>query len=815
MNRPGQTERHAADDVSALRARLAKLETELSAAQLKIEALRIDTSTKTNDSHWIRKELKCTEALVEDDGTLSYLTTQLLAGQTEIIGPDHVGKPFADVFRPGAYKAYADEIRALFVELTALAKHPSPPKWNQRYPDPSSSTPPLAGWASYPESAWRLQRETGHVSSRLQKCQYYTSPAELIRPDEDYRIEYFAQANQVACDLSLVVGGKEQLSAKGHVFVRPDDHGYCFGFGAYANASTVLQREFRTLKRSKIRIHPRAQHHCVAERIGGCFRFLVDDRLAFEHVDPLPLLGPGTGYISFYTYERESEFWGLKVWTRPSIMNDETLRRIDAVRVPILRTAGKDSRHLEFHLVKVTQKGEGKLQFKFLLQDATDLARARARALKRKHAKRALKKAKQKLEARVQERTEHLKKANERLKKEAAERKRMGMQLGQAQKMDAIGRLAGGLAHDFNNLLTVILGRTERALEGKERSDPERADLLEVRKATERATSLVQQLLLFGRQQFSQPRFLNLNEVLDDFRGILRHLLGEAIELETILADKLGSVKVDASQFEQVLVNLATNARDVMPSGGKFLVETQNVEVDESFARTHLGVKPGPYVMLAFTDTGHGMDEQTRDRVFEPFFTTKDVGKGTGLGLSSVYGIVKQNGGHIWVYSEPGHGTTFKIYLPRQQQQPSKSKQKESSADLRRCTETILVVEDEAAVRKLISANLQSKGYRVLTAKDGVDALDVFESAQDPIDLLVTDVVMPRMSGEGLAENLLAKRPDMKVIFISGYAEGLSSAATAEKPGVAFIQKPFTQKALARKIGELLERPSTDHAKTA
>ena len=390
--------------------------------------------------------------------------------------------------------------------------------------------------------------------------------------------------------------------------------------------------------------------------------------------------------------------------------------------------------------------------------------------------------------------------------RDISERKLLEAQLRQAQKMEAVGRLAGGIAHDFNNLLTAIIGYTDLALADLREGDPMRQDMEEILRAAHRAAGLTRQLLAFSRQQVLAPRVLDLNDVVQSVDKMLRRLVGEDIELQSVLAPGLGRVKADPGQLEQVIVNLAVNARDAMPTGGKLTIETANVEMGETRGRDLATVPAGRYVMLAITDSGTGMDEETKARIFEPFFTTKQQGKGTGLGLATVYGIVKQSGGFIWVYSEPGHGTTFKIYLPRVEGAADALAPPVGTAAVPRGTETVLIVEDEAAVRALAKTALARKGYRVLEAANGGEALLLCESERSPIHLLVTDVVMPGLGGADLARRLAPLRPDMKVLFISGYADQAAARHGTIEPGAAYLEKPFSLDALARKVREVLDR---------
>ncbi|HVH08772.1 MAG TPA: ATP-binding protein, partial [Gemmatimonadales bacterium] len=383
--------------------------------------------------------------------------------------------------------------------------------------------------------------------------------------------------------------------------------------------------------------------------------------------------------------------------------------------------------------------------------------------------------------------------------------KRLEQQFFQAQKMEAVGRLAGGVAHDFNNLLTAILGSTELLREMIPTDHPGREEAEETRKAALRAADLTRQLLAFSRQQVLAPRVLSLNDVVVDMDRMLRRLIGEDIDLRTVLAGDLGAVRADPGQLEQVIVNLAVNARDAMPTGGKLTIETANTALDEAYAAARPVVAAGRYVMLAVSDTGAGMDEATKARLFEPFFTTKPKGKGTGLGLATVYGIVKQSGGYISVYSEPGRGATFKVYLPRVDAAVEPVEAAPAAGGSLRGSETVLVVEDQGEVRSLTRRVLEARGYQVLVAASGQEAMRLAEERPGAIDLLLTDVIMPGMSGRGLGLLLAAAHPAMKVLYVSGYADESIVHQGMLEPGVWFLQKPFTPEALARKVREVLE----------
>jgi signal transduction histidine kinase/ActR/RegA family two-component response regulator len=378
-------------------------------------------------------------------------------------------------------------------------------------------------------------------------------------------------------------------------------------------------------------------------------------------------------------------------------------------------------------------------------------------------------------------------------------------QLEQAQKMDAVGRLAGGVAHDFNNLLTVILGRTDILLHPLKPEDPMRRGIELIQRTAGRAADLTRQLLAFSRKQVLESVVLDLSAVTTDMKDMLGRLIGEDIALLTTPTPGLGRVKADRGQIEQVIMNLAVNARDAMPQGGRLIVETADIDLDDEYVRRHVGARPGPHVMLAVSDTGTGIPHEIQPQIFEPFFTTKEQGKGTGLGLATVYGIVKQSGGYIEVDSEPGQGTTFRVYLPRLDAEPAPVDRSARPAAAAGGTETILLVEDEEGVRELARDILRASGYTVLEARNGPEALLLCERHQGPLDMLLTDVVMPRMSGRELAERLAPLRPDLSVLYMSGYTDDAVIRHGVLGAGTAFLQKPFTPAILAQRVRETLD----------
>ena len=377
-------------------------------------------------------------------------------------------------------------------------------------------------------------------------------------------------------------------------------------------------------------------------------------------------------------------------------------------------------------------------------------------------------------------------------------------QFRQAQKMEAVGRLAGGVAHDFNNLLTVISGYTEVLLEHTEARNPLYAKIVAIHQATERATSVTRQLLAFSRKQMLELKVVDVNAIVSDMERLLRPLIGENVELETRLARDLGRTRADAGQIEQVIMNLVVNSKDAMPSGGKITIQTENAHLrKEELSREHSYIHPGSYVVLFVSDNGHGMDKETQARIFEPFFTTKEKGKGTGLGLSTVYGIVKQSGGYILVDSQPGQGTTFRIYLPTVEEIAEAAGRIQVSPTRNRGSETVLLVEDEESVRQLVRETLEAQGYHILEAENGEAALRIANTHSD-IDMLITDVVMPGMGGRELSARLSASHPHTKLLYLSGYTEDAIVHEGVLDPGTAFLQKPFTLQTLSRKVREVL-----------
>ena len=392
--------------------------------------------------------------------------------------------------------------------------------------------------------------------------------------------------------------------------------------------------------------------------------------------------------------------------------------------------------------------------------------------------------------------------------RDITEHRALEEKLRQAQKMESIGQLAGGVAHDFNNLLTAILGYSDISLRRLGIQHPVSRNIEEIHKAGTRAAGLTRQLLAFSRKQILQPRLLDLNTLVVEIDKMLQRLIGEDIDLVSILKPDLGQIKADPGQIEQVLLNLVVNARDAMPRGGKITIETANAELEQSYARSHASVVAGSYVLLAISDTGTGIAQLIQERIFEPFFTTKEVGKGTGLGLSTAYGIVKQSGGYIWVYSEVGKGTTFKVYLPRVDQADDSESVGVMQPELPRGHETVLIVEDEDQLRNMAQKVLEDTGYSVMTAANGEEALSICQDFHGPVDLVIIDVVMPSMSGTELAKRIVPVRPQAKVLYMSGYTDDSIVRHGILEHNVFFLQKPFTLISLTQKVREVLDQPS-------
>jgi PAS domain S-box-containing protein len=397
-------------------------------------------------------------------------------------------------------------------------------------------------------------------------------------------------------------------------------------------------------------------------------------------------------------------------------------------------------------------------------------------------------------------------------KRAEQEKQALAEQLRQAQKMEAIGQLTGGIAHDFNNLISVINGYGDFLMRELAQDDPKRGDVEQILEAGEHAASLTSQLLAFSRKQILQPRILDLNGLIAEASAVYRRLIGEDIQLLAVPEPSLGRIEADPGQMHQILMNLVLNARDAMPQGGKLTIETGNADLDETYIQSHPAAVPGRYVTLAVSDTGIGMDEKTKAHLFEPFFTTKEAGKGTGLGLATVSGIVQQNHGFIWVYSEPGRGTTFKIYLPRAKEEPGKVARSDKGQHELRGTETILVVEDAALLRAMMVRALGQRGYIVLDAANGKDALHLAQNVAGKIHLLLTDIVMPGMSGKAVASELESARPGIKVLYVSGYTNSAIVQHGVLESNFAFLPKPFTNEELARKVREVLDSVTPNRA---
>jgi two-component system, cell cycle sensor histidine kinase and response regulator CckA len=397
------------------------------------------------------------------------------------------------------------------------------------------------------------------------------------------------------------------------------------------------------------------------------------------------------------------------------------------------------------------------------------------------------------------------------LGRDVTELRTLEEQLRQSQKMESVGRLAGGIAHDFNNLLTAINGYAELLLMDLKQQEPNFLTAKEILTAGQKAAGLVRQLLAFSRKQVLQPRILDLNHLIRENTKMLCRLIGEDIELIATLEPNLRKIKADPGQIEQVIINLAVNARDAMPKGGKLLIETSNIELSEEFAWQHVSVIPGSYILLVISDTGCGMNAEIRAHLFEPFFTTKEKGKGTGLGLSTVYGIVQQSGGHIWVYSEPDKGATFKIYLPIIEEESAEKGSLPARPDSSHGWETILVAEDESLVRSLACLSLRKKGYQVLEAADGEEALKILTQRANSIHLIITDVVMPQISGRELARKAKLLQPEIKILYMSGYTENAIVHHGVLEPGLEFIPKPFSPGALSRLVREILDSKERGH----
>ncbi len=450
------------------------------------------------------------------------------------------------------------------------------------------------------------------------------------------------------------------------------------------------------------------------------------------------------------------------------------------------------------------------------VEDVTDFVRVRQQGEQQERLTRDLEGRASRMEADILRRGQELQQANQevrrlnaeleqRVEERTAQLKKAQDQLLHAQKMEAVGRLAGGVAHDFNNVLSVIISYSSMMMTDMPPTDPARHDVEQIKIAADRAAALTRQLLAFSRQQVLEARVLDLNSVVQGVETMLTRLIGADVDLAFGLKPGVHPVMADPGQLEQVLMNLAINARDAMPRGGKLTIETGNVELDQHYADEHLGVHPGAYAMLAVSDTGTGMDKATLARIFEPFFTTKPQGKGTGLGLATAMGIIQQSGGSIWAYSEPDNGTTFKVYLPRTTEAAGPQAEPDTAVAVLHGTETILLAEDEAQVRTVVRGILEQAGYVVLEAADAGEALALCERHPGPIHLVLTDVVMPQMNGRQLADRLCAMRPGLPVLFMSGYTDGAIMLHGMLESGLAFLQKPFTPQSLARRVRQVLD----------
>jgi PAS domain S-box-containing protein len=487
------------------------------------------------------------------------------------------------------------------------------------------------------------------------------------------------------------------------------------------------------------------------------------------------------------------------------VFDKQTLRFLQVNHAAIQQYGYSESEFLSMGVTDLRPPGDDE---EFLEQFGASRADGVPRAIPRKHRRKDGRLIE--VEVRALDLEYHGRPAVLAVAQDTTERRMLEAQFRQAQKMEAIGRLAGGVAHDFNNLLMVIKGHIELLLERLPGSESAVRKIEQIDRAADRAASLTRQLLAFSRMQVLQPKIINLNDVVGEMGKLLPRLIGEDIELVLRTAPDLGNIRADAGQMEQVIMNLAVNSRDAMPRGGKLILETANVELDHAYTAAHPVMGPGRYVLLAVTDTGCGMDAETQARIFEPFFTTKEKGKGTGLGLATVYGIVKQSGGFIWVYSEVEKGTTFKIYLPRQDEPSQRIEHARQEMDLPGGTETILLAEDEQEVRDVAREFLALAGYTVLEAKDGAEAVEIARSHAGAIHVLVTDMVMPGMAGRELAARLAAIRPALKVIYMSGYSEQAGDHAGEWDSSAILLTKPFTRSAVLRAVREVLKGSKRD-----